>query len=435
MRVVLDVGVTDQQFVRNVRDGFDILCGGRVVPSARPSVLDMEVTAGAPDPAVDARRYRYPMVVIRFLHAGTDDVLLTEHIRFVNYSTGANRTDLVNALALGLVKLAGTGGLDVQSVHVTAVIDPAQSGRTQHPAMSILLKRLKGLFVYEQWNCGIGRLEEADLKAGGPLALPQHMHWLPWPKVRTFNADPFVVDIDGIPWILYEYIDSREKGEIRARSWDGRRWGDEISLLVGEGHYSYPFIFRHAGEIFVLPEGSAAGRTVLYRLATDTMRLVEHAVLFEDKGIIDPTIVHQDGYWWLWGGMPGLQENASVFLWYATAPHGPWVPHPSSPLSLDVRSSRPGGSVWEQGGMLYRPAQDSSRGYGCAVAIHRIDRLTPEHYAETPVGTIPPAANWKQPAGFHTLSRDGQWVVVDALRNRYSLWLPFARIFERIIGR
>jgi hypothetical protein len=91
------------------------------------------------------------------------------------------------------------------------------------------------------------------------------------------------------------------------------------------------------------------------------------------------------------------------------------VPHPENPVVSDVRSARPAGRVFRHDGRLIRPAQDCSRGYGTAVVFNRIDVLTTDEYAESPVGRIEP--NWAPGlVGTHTYNSSGGIEVVDGRR-------------------
>jgi hypothetical protein len=90
---------------------------------------------------------------------------------------------------------------------------------------------------------------------------------------------------------------------------------------------------------------------------------------------------------------------------------GPWRPHALNPIAVDVRGSRPAGTPFRADGILYRPAQDGTSGYGRAVAINRVDLLTPSDFRETTVRRI--AALGGRGGGIHTLSAVGESTLVD----------------------
>ena len=87
---------------------------------------------------------------------------------------------------------------------------------------------------------------------------------------------------------------------------------------------------------------------------------------------LDPTIVEWAGRWWMFGTRRDRDPNAELWLWHAPSPLGPWTVHAANPVKIDVRSSRPAGTPFVLDGVLYRPAQDCSRGYGGAVVVNRV---------------------------------------------------------------
>lgn len=109
-------------------------------------------------------------------------------------------------------------------------------------------------------------------------------------------------------------------------------------------------------------------------------------------------------------------RDAELWLWSAPGPLGPWTQHPANPVKIDVRSSRPAGTPFIRGGVLYRPAQDCSQQYGSAVVINQVDRLDDTGFEEHVTRTVKFGGR-RYPAGSHTLSsRDGM-VAIDARRN------------------
>ena len=62
-------------------------------------------------------------------------------------------------------------------------------------------------------------------------------------------------------------------------------------------------------------------------------------------------------------------------------PLGPWRPHRANPIISDAAHARPAGALYRDGDALIRPSQDARGGYGHAVTLSRIDRLTPSEYS------------------------------------------------------
>ena len=167
----------------------------------------------------------------------------------------------------------------------------------------------------------------------------------------------------------------------------------------------------------MLPESSENGTVDLYRAVEFPHRWTLERTLISGVRAVDPTLVAAAGRLWLFVNVaePGAAIDDELHLYLATSLDGPWLPHAANPVVSDVRRARPAGRVFQAGGDLVRPSQDCSRGYGRAVVLNRIDVLTPEEYAETPIGRIEPT--WSPGLiGTHTYNATGQIEALDAQR-------------------
>jgi hypothetical protein len=79
----------------------------------------------------------------------------------------------------------------------------------------------------------------------------------------------------------------------------------------------------------------------------------------------------------------------------------------------DVRCARPAGRLFSFGGNLYRPAQDCSGGYGSAIQMQKVVRLTKDEYREESAWGLRPERGF---VAMHTLSVEKEWAVVDEQR-------------------
>jgi hypothetical protein len=129
-------------------------------------------------------------------------------------------------------------------------------------------------------------------------------------------------------------------------------------------------------------------------------------VLFNPLHAVDSTLVEVEGRWWLFTNQwphPSVRNADELYAYYGPTPFGPWTPHRRNPIKSDARSARGAGRFLWQGRSLFRPSQDGSRRYGSAIAINRIDELTPDRFRETIVSRIEPG--WRPGlSGTHTLN-------------------------------
>ncbi|TIP76798.1 MAG: hypothetical protein E5X58_45090, partial [Mesorhizobium sp.] len=82
---------------------------------------------------------------------------------------------------------------------------------------------------------------------------------------------------------------------------DDGSFGVPRVVLEETHHLSYPQVFAHAGEIFMIPESAAARELVLYRAAQFPDRWVRDTVLLTDKDFNDATLLESAGRFWLLG--------------------------------------------------------------------------------------------------------------------------------------
>ena len=237
-------------------------------------------------------------------------------------------------------------------------------------------------------------------------------------------ADPFLFEHDGRHHLFCEHVSpDTPRGVIaHVELREGGGAGPPVDVLAADSHLSYPFVFEHGGEIFLLPESSAARRLELHR-AVDFPRAWElDTVLFEDLDVVDATPFEHDGRLWMFAAIAGRGASRldELHLFHADGPRGPWTPHPLNPVVSDVRAGRPGGAMLREDGRLVRVGQDGSRRYGGAVSFRAVDVLTETDYAEHEVGRIDPG-DVPGARAVHAYTRDSRYEAID-LRVREPRW-------------
>jgi hypothetical protein len=240
------------------------------------------------------------------------------------------------------------------------------------------------------------------------------------PPSRTFWADPFPVTHQAVQYLFFEqYRYARGLGELMVSTWSEEGWSAPSVVLSEAWHLSYPNVFEHNGEHYMLPEMASAGRVDLYVADQFPNSWRVLATLIPEIEAVDPTLHFQDGVWWLFvsTSLHG-SGSADLLLFFATTITGPYSPHPQNPISRDCRVARPAGHLFRDEGALIRPAQDCAVRYGRGVVFQEVSVLTTTHYCEHTVSYQPPTWTHKL-EGAHTYNRDGDLEVTDGLR-----WAP-----------
>jgi hypothetical protein len=234
---------------------------------------------------------------------------------------------------------------------------------------------------------------------------------------KRFYADPFAFAYRGRHFVFVEEFPfATGKGVISVAELgaDGQLETPRV-VLEEPQHLSYPQVFEHDGEIYMIPESSAARELVLYRAAQFPERWVRDTVLVAGKQFNDATLLEQGGRFWLFGTQRcgGGSSSDTMAVYSAPSLHGPWTPHAMNPILIDQSAARPGGRFIEQDGKLLLPVQDGSEKYGGGLGLVQLTRLDDDDVVFSPPQVVGPGAAWERD-GIHTLNRAGRLEVVDS---------------------
>jgi len=243
------------------------------------------------------------------------------------------------------------------------------------------------------------------------------------PPRPAFWSDPFVVYRDGLYYLFFEeFLYQKNKAHISMiiLGEDGIKSGPTV-VLEKPYHLSYPFIFEWEGSLYMLPETSAHRAIEVYRCLEFPYRWEFHQTLMEPVKALDTTLFPYQGKWWMFTNLKeneGASSWDELFLFSADHPLSVhWTPHPCNPVVSDVRRARSAGAIFELDGVLYRPSQDSSQGYGYGLNINRILTLNESDYREEVARTIVPGRD-RRIRGLHTFNQAGRMLVIDGKSRR-----------------
>jgi hypothetical protein len=234
-------------------------------------------------------------------------------------------------------------------------------------------------------------------------------------------ADPFPFEWQGRQLLFIEEIMPDERGRLVVTEVAAGREPDNPPAIILDKpyHLSYPFVFEHEGEYYLIPE-TCQNRTVeLYRAVRFPEEWTLHRVLVNGLRLADTTPFFHDERWYFFVTMADRRVVAAEsYLFYSDRLDGDWVSHPANPISSDARRLRSAGRLFYRHGRLLRPVQDCSLDYGMAVRLMQIEKLSPDEYAETEVEVID--TSWHPGAiRTHTLNASNGLEAIDGSR-----WVP-----------
>jgi hypothetical protein len=243
-----------------------------------------------------------------------------------------------------------------------------------------------------------------------------------------FIADPFLVSHEGRAFMFAEVIEREgAKGHIVVAPLPERAGALQFEdALIEPHHLSYPFVFEHDGEMFMMPEGGASGKLSIYRASSFPTGWTHDRDVMKARAF-DATIIERDGRFWLFctiASSGSTWDELSIF--HGPSMFGPWTPHTLNPVKSDARGARMGGRFRIVGDHLLRPAQDCSAGYGAKLAWYEVTTLTPDAFAERRLEDWAPDA-FGAFTGIHTYDALGDVEVVDLKMDRPRRGAPAPR--------
>ena len=241
-----------------------------------------------------------------------------------------------------------------------------------------------------------------------------------------FYADPFLQTWQGRTFLFVEeYPYATRRGLISA----AEIVGDELlaspmPVLIRPYHLSYPFVFEHDGDLYMLPETGENHSLELYRAAEFPWKWELKKVLMEGAVFSDATPLFHDGLWWIFVTADSIgtstQDQLSIF--YSDSLGGAWTAHPANPVKSDSRWSRPAGRLVQQNGRLFRPAQDCDGSYGAGIVWFEITELSPERFTERLIVTWDARVELDA-TGLHSFDQLGELHAIDFSRSIGRGWL------------
>mmetsp|Transcript_19140 Transcript_19140/g.49746 ORF Transcript_19140/g.49746 Transcript_19140/m.49746 type:complete len:881 (+) Transcript_19140:170-2812(+) len=275
----------------------------------------------------------------------------------------------------------------------------------------------------------------------------------------SFVADPFLWPMQDGSGLMYMFHEVKslfhKRGVIGAAvSKDGGLTFQHLGVVLEEPwHLSYPHVFNHSGQMYMLPEGSTSRSLRLYRATNFPLGWQAERVLI-NQPLIDASLLQPqpggDGRWYLFASNRNQKSSKNcreLEIWSSSSLKGQWQPHPGNPVRSWRQASRMAGPPIVHNGHVYRFAQDCAYTYGHKVRSFQVTTLNATHYeeVEVPLGFEPAGlqgeAAWngvrQHHLDAHTLP-DGSWVaamdgdryVSDYLTfkwlDRFLMLLPFS---------
>ena len=233
-------------------------------------------------------------------------------------------------------------------------------------------------------------------------------------------ADPFLFEYQGEHYLFVEYVGGK-KGEIAYYKFINNKPVFQRVIISENYHLSYPCVFTHGADVYIIPESADNHSIDLYKAVTfpDIWEKVSQLA----EGIYyDTTYVNYKGedYIITYSPKKGIFE-LGVFAFDVDSRKAEKL----AEIQYKKNIGRPAGRVYLENGELIRPAQDCSRKYGESLLFYKVDGMEVGKLSETLVKTISANETDSSFQRIHTYNRDSEYETVDFFKEQFHLNRPF----------
>lgn len=172
-------------------------------------------------------------------------------------------------------------------------------------------------------------------------------------NLRYWVADPFVFERDGETYIFAELFDYlRRRGVIGYSKLKANgSFSSWKEIIVEPYHMSYPQIFEHDGEIYIVPETGSGHTLDMYRAVDFPDRWEKSANMAKDVELADTTLFKRGGNIYALACDMGRTKNSELVL-YKVGEDMKLCPTELGCVANDPVTARAAGEMFEYGGKL-----------------------------------------------------------------------------------
>ncbi len=250
---------------------------------------------------------------------------------------------------------------------------------------------------------------------------------------RYWVADPFVFEHNGETYIFAELFDYlRRRGVIGYSKLKANgSFSSWKEIIIESYHMSYPQIFEHDGEIYIVPE-TGSGRTLdMYRAVDFPDKWEKSVNLAKDVVFADTTLLNRGGKLYALACDMERTKNSELVL-FGVNENMKLCPTALGCVVNNSATARAAGKMFEYGGKLIRVSQDCSEEYGKCLNFLEVDSDFSSYYREKTVKTVDVKdlniIGIKNPLRVHTYNSSENYEVIDVYSANKSLLNLFGRL-------
>ena len=292
------------------------------------------------------------------------------------------------------------------------------------------------LFFYDSWAIAVREFNNDsllfDFENNEPFRIVN------FPK-GFWGADPFVFEKDNKVFLFFEYTNMKKGKSFLASTQIFPDIHDKPHVIYEfKGHTSYPCIFEHNGNLYIIPETIDSKNVYLLRCVEWPYIWKNDGIILKDFECVDSTIAYVD-------------KRLCVFLYTIEKRDLPSNSRKLYIADFDIdnkkicnikmvkeyktKDGRPGGHCLYLNGKMYRTVQPGNKFYGEKIEFSEFC-FEKNEYRENLVAEIKPSnikLNCNIPfKGIHTYNRSLHYEVIDlALNRKFDLFKLIKYIFGK----
>ena len=263
-----------------------------------------------------------------------------------------------------------------------------------------------------KWDLGIALKSE-----GHRFDAPEwNFHIVKAPKNKWY-ADPFILDVtaEEIIVLVEEFTYSVNKGRLAKLVIDKNSYKVRSEKIILEltTHLSFPAILRIGGKIYIYPENSASGRSIIYSYNPDNDAISILNTLCH-LPLTDAVITEIDGHNYMFSTKIPIQNGHELTVYEANEKTDDYKAVQT--ITLPDNTARSAGDFFMDGNRIIRPAQNCNGGYGVGIVFQEVFQedngqfVLKEMYRKFPPDDY---------IGMHTYNQYKGYTIVDLHIRRY----------------
>lgn len=277
-----------------------------------------------------------------------------------------------------------------------------------------------------KWDLGIAFEDEGHRYD----ASEWNFHIIKAPKDRWF-ADPFILDVtDTVIIVLVEEFSYRiNRGRLAKLIIDKETFQLKSMKIVLDlnTHLSFPAILRDGTDIYIYPENSASGSSMLYKYNSedDSVSVIRQ---LSNQPLTDAIITKIDDNFYIFTTEIPTQNGNKLSIYSALDDMESYKLIQN--IILFDNTARSAGDIFVDHGRIVRPAQNCNGGYGVGLVFQEIIKDSKGDFVLKELFRRKPIKNY---IGMHTYNQYKGCYIVDLHARRYPYLHKCLQFFKNLM--